>query len=118
MVCVIEPAPAEAGWYDREDGYVQSAIEMIRVYQFKMPDGIGPYRDPKAPWPNDWWDAFWESLEREVVVEQRKLFIRRWLERNAPGGRQDTLDAKMREWHPYVVLGQTDLANFSEEGSA
>jgi len=116
----LAPPPAEAAWYDEhEDDFVESAISMIRVYQYKMPDGIGPYYHWEQPWTQDWWTRFWEMLEREAVVKQRRLFINRWKERNQPGGRQRTLDMLDRhdpERCPYIVAGQQDLDAYADGG--
>ena len=110
--------PAVQAWYDREDSHVEHAIEMICVYQFKMPDGIGPFR--RGPWPNHWWDEFWRSLEREAVVDQRREFTRRWQERHAPGGRQTRLDEQLGvdpNFSEYILGGQVSLEHFAEGGA-
>jgi hypothetical protein len=110
--------PAVATWYaGREDVLVQSAINQIRTLQFKMPDHVGPYRP--GPWPTDWWSVFWETLEREGVVEQRRLFVRMWKEENASGGYQKSLDEVFsvdHERHEYIVAGQQDLEAFADGG--
>lgn len=111
--------PAVADWFDREDRYIEQEIEMIRVFQVKMPDSIGPLRG--GPWPNTWWEEFWRSLEREAVVDQRREFVRRWRERHQDGGRQATLAEKLDrnepERHRYFRGGQRDLSDYAE-GSA
>lgn len=112
---MIEPAPAVAAWYDREAEYVQRAVDLIRVYQFTMPDGIGPYHDHAAPWPRDWWDEFWSRLEHESVVEHRQVFHRSWIERHAPGGYQQSLGEVFgvdHDRHAYIVAGQRELADY------
>lgn len=111
-----DPDPAWAAWYDqREAGKVERAVGLIRVYQFKMPDGIGPWR--RGPWPRDWWAEFWNSLER--TTEEREEFFRLWDERNLPGGRQAELSGYL-EMAPSVCRykrhGQQKLADF--EGGA
>lgn len=107
-------------WYcEREDDIVQKAIDMIRVYQYKMPDGIGPYRHYQAPWPRTWWDVFWTRLEN--VPDRRAVFIRRWLERNQPGGYQTSLSEMFnldRESHRYFLAGQPPLDTFADGGQS
>lgn len=113
--------PARAAWYDREAELVDSAVAMIRVYQYKMPDGIGPLRGYGAPWPQNWWDAFWDRLESEAVLEQREVFCRRWRERHQAGGRQTTLDSVARRdpaLCPYIRHGQQELGDFGGEVDA
>lgn len=109
--------PAVSAWYDFEAEMIESAISMIRVYQFKMPDGIGPYHHWQAPWPRDWWEAFWERLESDAFVEQRTLFIRRWREKNLPGGRQSELSRYLESdprWDRYKPHGQQHLVDYEE----
>lgn len=98
-------------WYERERRHVEREIDLIRVYQFKMPDGIGPLRG--GPWPKTWWEEFWRKME--FHNEERPVFLRLWRERNAPGGRQQTLDeafAMSDELNPYVRAGQQRLDSF------
>lgn len=101
----------EFAWFDqREDRHVSRAIDMIRVYQYKMPDGIGPLRG--GPWPQDWWTAFWRRLDH--TTEERATFLRTWAERQ-PGGYQKTLTEAFsvdHDRHPYIRRGQQTLEAF------
>lgn len=118
---VADPAhPAMQAWYDqRERELVQREMDLIRVYQYMMPDGIGPYRDYQAPWPNTWWEEFWRSLERKI--KERRVFVRYWKERNQPGGYQTSLTemfAVDHERHGYIMAGQVDLSAYAGRGGA
>lgn len=110
--------PAMQAWYEeREAEIVQRAIDVIRVYQFKMPDSIGPYRDTAAPWPNTWWEEFWRSLERKI--EERAVFVRYWQECNQEGGYQTSLPEIFsvdHERHGYIMAGQVDLTAYADGG--
>lgn len=109
-------APAIAAWYaEREDQLVEREISLIRVYQFKMPDGIGPYRG--GPWPSTWWEEFWRSLER--VSERREEYLRLWRERHQDGGRQTELAGYLEmdpALCPYKRHGQQRLRDFGIGG--
>lgn len=107
--------PARAAWYEeRERDLVASEVSLIRVYQYKIPDAVGPYRDYSAPWPNTWWEEFWRSLERHV--EKRRSFERLYRERHQPGGRQADLTGYLEmdpSICPYKPHGQQRLTDFT-----
>lgn len=99
-------------WLDqRLSSKIDREIDLIRVYQFKMPDGIGPLDG--GPWPQTWWDAFWDGLD--LATDERDEFIRNWVERNADGGYQLSFDecfAVDPESHDYFRAGQQTIESY------
>ena len=66
----LDVEPPISAWYrDRERELVESKIDLIRVLEFK------------CPLEYDWWDVFWESLDR--LPERRRESCRNYRRRHS-----------------------------------